>query len=113
MMEEQLQRGRSEAEGLHAQLERLHRQAHKSLQESTARLEEEWAVRLEERVRASLDQQVNPLLDRLQRSRAEVETMLAKLEQHRQQVEIDLKESAACLEQKTRGLLGATPGRRR
>jgi len=78
-------------------LEEQRQRAEGGLGESAARLEGESAARLEQRMTAALDQQVASVADRLKGSSAEVEGLLARLEEQRQRAEGGLKESASRL----------------
>ncbi len=95
---ERLQNFRAEVEGLSVRLEEQRQRVEGGLEQSASRLEGESAARLEQRMTAALDQQLASVADRLKGSSAEVEGLLARLEEQRQRVEGGLEESAARLE---------------
>jgi Tfp pilus assembly protein PilZ len=88
----------AEVEGLLARLEDQRQRAEAGFQESASRLEGESAVRLEQRISTALEQQLAAVADRLRGSSAEVEGLLARLEEQRQRAEAGLQESASRLE---------------
>ena len=97
-LELRMQNSRAEVDGLLARLEEQRQRAEAGLHESASRLEGESAARLEQRMTAALDQQLASVVDRLKGSTAEVEGLLARLEEQRQQAQAGLREAASRLE---------------
>ena len=84
--------------GAHDRLEEQWQRGEAGLRESVSRLEGDSAARLEQRMTEALDQQLASVADRLKRSSAEVEGLLARLEEQRQRAEAGLQESASRME---------------
>ena len=89
---DRVQGSRTELETLLAKLEKL--------QQATQKNVEGWAARIQDGMVNTLEQKLAPLADRLQGSHAQVEGLLAQLDELQQRAQAGIDESASRLKQK-------------